>query len=1159
MTKLRMGRIVSISTVASCLALQSVYAQPSNLRDHVLAAPPTVTNGNGAAPAKPQTRLPPTTSISSSTALGVIAAANAYRQDQILILIDLIAQTPIDSPDRPELMYRLAEMYAQAQRLHRLQRVQAEIALASAASSATRKQLTNTISTESKLEEHDLIAAIRVYHELTQTPVYARYPKMDQVVFYYGYTLQSGGYVEEAIRQYDVLRKNHPSSKHVTDALLAIADYHFEANRLEAAEPLYRQLLKFPAARGYPYAMYKLAWVQLNRRQPVEALDLFDRVVRATTAPSLAVLHRAALQDYVRAYAEVGKIAVAQAAFNRLAPGQGFAMLGQLTDMYMDQGQFEKAIYGYRELLSGVATRLGGTNPCEWQANIVRATFAIGKLDDKVAEVRNLVQLSQKLSTNKKINNDVLADCTQTASSITSDTARQFHAEWAKTQSSPLRDHSAALYRLHLDAFGNTTEAGTNSFYYAELRWAQAQSQSNTKLRNLSWETAAQAYSSCAQHPSAPPMQQQRCALIAAEAWQNVLATSPPTVADPTEPSIGSTTAVARPKAPALSPRNIQMIAAFDRYLTLAISSPPADRASIVDIKFAKADTLRRAGRTEAAAVIFSDILAHHRQHATAEFAANLMLDMYNQQGREAELVALNQQLLDDSHFLRGKDSLAIRLRENQVIAERRRAEALEKRAQQTGDLVTFVACGEAYLRIYNAGPEAPRANEVLYNAGVCFEQGRSLAAAITAFQLLRKYYPTDDRSAQALARLGNMYADFAFYQQAAAALEEYASQYPNAADAKAALSDAVQYRKGLGDDKKAIADTAAYVAKYQSSKTNVADAAAAHWSLTAVLEKQNDRPTLIRHLRDYIARFGRTGTIENLITAQTKLGQELWAQACPVIAVDGQCIRMQRERALGATSTRQRQRRGSALPTQCGAASKATVTVIARNSRDVLAAQAAFRQAVTLAQAATNNLTGNALAAATYALALAQFHLAEVDFENYIAIGFPTGLDFDPRKPAVAAASNKRFTRWLADKQRAGATAREKYQAVFATKEASNAIAAASRIGQIMQSLSDQLYSAEIPANVRTGEFAEDKIASYCDALTTIAEPIEAQAIASYGACLRRSTELGWFSSWSSLCERELGQLRPSEFPSAFELRSAPSRTAPVTTTEGAVALSQR
>lgn len=1149
MTKPHIGRVTSITTIVSCVALHSAYAQPSKLRDHVIAAPPAASRTDLAHKPPMQAPTPPATAISSSNALGVIAAAHAYRQDQIAILIDLIAQTPTNSPDRPEFMYRLAEMYAQAQRLHRLQRVQAEIALASASSSAVRQQLTSTINTEGQREKRDLIAAIRVYNELVTDPAFAKYTKIDQAVFYYGYTLQSGGYIEEAIQQYDALRKNYPASKHVTDALLAIADHHFDGNRLAAAEPLYRQLLKFPSVRGYPYAMYKLAWVLLNRQQPVEALDLFARVVQATQPKTFAVLHRAALQDYVRAYAEVGKVAVAQAAFERLAPGQGLAMLNQVADLYMTQGQFEKAIYGYRELLRNVGN--AGNNACEWQANVVRATFAIGKLDDKAAEVRNLVQLRQALAAKGQLQRAALTDCTQTASSITSDTARQFHSEWAKTQAVALRDHSAALYRLHVDAFGNTAEAGDNSFYYAELRWAEAQSQSNLKLRNQSWETAAQAYGTCAQHPSATPALQQRCALIAAEAWQNVLATAAPVTPPVANPATGA--------RPALSSRNTQMLAAFDRFLALAATTPPADPASIADIKFAKAETLRRAGHSDAAVVIFRDILTHHRLHATAEFAANLALDIYNQQGRETELVELNQQLLNDAAFLRDKQSLATRLRENQIIAERRIAEALEKRAQQTGDLATFVACGEAYLRIYNGGPEAPRANEVLYNAGVCFEQGRSLGASITAFQLLRKYYPTDERSAQALARLGNMYADFAFYQQAATALEEYANKYPNAAAAKAALSDAVQFRKGLGDDKKAIADTATYVAKYQSSKSGVADAAAAQWSLTAVLDKQNDRPAMIRHLRDYITRFGRTGAVEHLIAAQTKLGQELWTQACPVPSLDGQCIRVQRERALGANLTRQRQRRGSALPTQCGLASKATVTVIARDPRDVMAAQTAFRQAVTLANGATSKLSGNALAAATYALAVAQFHLAEVDFENYIAIGFPTGLDFDPRKPAVAAASNKRFTRWLDDKQRAGATAREKYQAVFATKEASNAIAAASRIGQIMQSLSDQLYSAEIPANVRTGEFAEDKIASYCDALTTIAEPIEAQAIASYGACLRRSTELGWFSSWSSLCERELGQLRPSEFPSAFELRSAPSRAAPVTTTEGAMALSQR
>ncbi len=1103
--------------------------------------------------------------ISSETALGVIAAAHAYRKDQIEILVDLVEQTPIASPDRPEFIHRLAEMYAQAQRLHRLQRVQAELALPSATTAAARTRLAATITSERNAEQRDLLAAIRVYQGLIQTPAYANYSSMDRAVFYYGFTLQSGGYIEEAMRQYELLRKNYPASKHGTDALLAIADFHFEANRLDDAEPLYRQLLKFPQSPGYPYAMYKLAWVLRNRQQPVEALELFARVVQATSMPTLAVLHRAALQDYVRVYAEVGKVAVAQAAFNRLAPGQGVAMLSQLADVYMDQGQFAKAIDGYRQLLNAKQRSSGASNPCEWQANIVRATFAIGQIDDKVAEIRNLVQLLQTLTLQHSLPDDALVECARTASSITSDTARQFHSEWAKTQATTMRDHSATLYRLQLDAFAATPAAGENSFYYAELRWAQAQSQSNVTLRNQSWEIAAQAYSACAQHPRATPALQQRCALLAAQAWQNVLATPAPagkvTPSGPSAQSANSPKQVARkpPTISTLSQRDTQMLAAFDRYLTLTASSPASDPGSIVDIKFAKAETLRRAGRTDAANVILLDILTHHRTHATAEFAANLVLDSYNQQGRERELVALNAQLLNDAAFLRGKDSLANRLRENQIIAERRGAEALEKQAQQTGNLATFVACGEAYLRIYNAGPEAPRANEVLYNAGVCFEQARSLGAAITAFQLLRKYFPTDERNAQALARLGSMYADFAFYQQAAAALEEYATKYPNAPTAKAALSDAVQYRKGLGDDKKAIADTATFVAKYQASKTGIIDAAAAQWSLTAVLEKPNDRPAMIRHLRDYISRFGRTGTLEHLIAAQTKLGQELWAQACPVPTLEGQCIRVQRERAIGAGGARQRQRRGSALPTQCGMASKATVTVVPRNPRDVAAAQAAFRQAVAIFQTSTNKLAGNALAAANFSLAIAQFHLAEVDFENYIAIGFPRGLDFDPRKPAVAAASNRRFTRWLDDKQRVGAIARAKYQTVFATNEASNAIAAAARIGQIMHSLSDQLYSAEIPADVRTGEFAEDKIASYCDALTEIAGPLETQAITAYGRCLRRSTELGWFSSWSALCERELGQLSPAEFPSAFELRSAPSRTAPVITIEASLTLASQ
>ena len=55
---------------------------------------------------------------------------------------------------------------------------------------------------------------------------------------------------------------------------------------------------------------------------------------------------------------------------------------------------------------------------------------------------------------------------------------------------------------------------------------------------------------------------------------------------------------------------------------------------------------------------------------------------------------------------------------------------------------------------------------------------------------------------------------------------------------------------------------------------------------------------------------------------------------------------------------------------------------------------------------------------------------------------------------------------------------------------------------------------------------------------------------------CLSKSTELGWFSEWSTLCERELGQIKPEDFPTASELRGDPDQVAPVIEAEPAIKL---
>ena len=94
----------------------------------------------------------------------------------------------------------------------------------------------------------------------------------------------------------------------------------------------------------------------------------------------------------------------------------------------------------------------------------------------------------------------------------------------------------------------------------------------------------------------------------------------------------------------------------------------------------------------------------------------------------------------------------------------------------------------------------------------------------------------------------------------------------------------------------------------------------------------------------------------------------------------------------------------------------------------------------------------------------------------------------------------------------------------------------------------------AEIPEIVRKSQIiegydlAQDKVDAYCDKLTTAAEPLAEKSLTAYSVCLSKSTELGWFSEWSKLCERELGQIRPEEYPTTSELRSEPNQVAPIT-----------
>jgi hypothetical protein len=87
-----------------------------------------------------------------------------------------------------------------------------------------------------------------------------------------------------------------------------------------------------------------------------------------------------------------------------------------------------------------------------------------------------------------------------------------------------------------------------------------------------------------------------------------------------------------------------------------------------------------------------------------------------------------------------------------------------------------------------------------------------------------------------------------------------------------------------------------------------------------------------------------------------------------------------------------------------------------------------------------------------------------------------------------------------------------------------------------------NQLYTAEIPKDFKEqDEWGNRPREIFCDALVDKAEPIESKAVFGYDLCLKAATKESWFNEWSTMCEVELNQLKPSEYPLAAEAKPEP------------------
>jgi len=1077
---------------------------------------------------------------------------NKITDKQIKYMLDLIRNSSEDDQQKPDYFFRLGELLAEKQRNYTMD-ARAQDQKIFEAQQAKNSGLVASLQQKQKKSEKDAEnTALQAVKSYVSASKYPKYNRMDEVLFRLAYLLQMIKKEDQAREFFHRLIKDYPQSKYVPNAYLSFAEFYFQKGEMENAGKFYEKVEQFPGSSVFGFALYKKGWVEINLGNFKNALEIFVKVIQLCQNGKIpknqaGPLEKEAKKDVVKAYARTPGASPDKAwdFFQRVGGDYAPKMLESLAELYWEQGMFPESSKIYRKIIT-----LNEASPrlCEWQNKILRNTLSAGNKKDQVQELKRLGNVYEAMVKKTDVKKDVMNECKNSFHDTGKELALIWHKEAQRTKNADTYQLAGMVYKEFLSHFGQEKDTPEITFYYGEILWQMQ-----------AWKEAAETYTKVVQlDPKGKYVKESAYAAVLA--WKNALNIN----------DAGEEVDKDKSKEKDLKPRTIpeyqkKMIEAFDTYIKYVPDAP-----ELTKIKYRKARVFYDYNHFDEAIVLFADIVDHHVTDDLAIYSANLLLDCLNILKHYKELLATVEKYLGNPVLMKDQEfrKQMVSLKTDSLVAE----------AKQYEKEKNYKECALSFLAAADTIPDHKDHAQRLFNAGLCFQNARLIGQAIKAREQLAHDHPKDILAQRALFQIAAGYHQLAYYSEAAKRYEEFAKQFPGEKQAFTALGNAYAFRIGLGEFDKAVEDMNSFVKYYGDKKP--ADAANVVFQMSEVYEKQSKNDELARHLDAYLKKWGAKGGIDKQILAHFKLGELSWKKSCPQEGVNGACLKVERvtmngkAKALYEINSKikdKKKKLKEKLRTQCGPPTSSKITVYDRNSKVASEGQKHFDEVLKLwahgdAEKKLSSQVPNQGEAAArdvfmrFAAAGAAFYKAEQVYEQFLKVKFPQGLDFqqptqfDSKRVAEAKKkkleeSNKKFMVYLTDKTKlveklAGPSADKKgmYDFVLDYHVAHWTIAASARIGQVFADFVNQLYTAEIPKDLKEqDEWGNRPREIFCDALVDKAEPIESKAVVGYDLCLKAATKESWFNEWSTMCEVELNQLKPSEYPLAAEAKPEP------------------
>jgi hypothetical protein len=484
-----------------------------------------------------------------------------------------------------------------------------------------------------------------------------------------------------------------------------------------------------------------------------------------------------------------------------------------------------------------------------------------------------------------------------------------------------------------------TARSSDAGWLRADALWIAAEQGGAGAQAEERWRAAAEAFEQVAADAAVDATVRRESALVAVLAWRNAQEQG----RDAGMVEVGR--AEAPPPAP-LTELDRRLIAAVDRYLALT-PPPPAD--DVARVRFLRGVMYRRRHHTPEAVADLGAVAEGHRGSDVGELAVNLLLDLLVQARRYDEMAVWVDRVRADAPFLSGHPDMAARLALLKQQILRKRAEQLEKAGRDRGGRDAYGACGDAYREAFEIDPQASHGDELLYNAAICYELAGSASAALVLYGRVADAGRGSPLGRRALGRRGALSLRIARFADAADDGERAARQYAGEPDSRAQLADAAFLRVALGQLDRAERDLRLLSATSTASVPRTAEGLA---GLAVAIARGH----LERGQRRDAARVAALALSPRWIAGDPALGlaaaETAWEAACPVSPTSGLCLTP----GSGRTAARDR---------ALAATARARLQAIDLPRARLLLADAAFEEALALADAGAGRSGGTAKGAA--------------------------------------------------------------------------------------------------------------------------------------------------------------------------------------------------